>query len=367
MTQCRTWSITGDKRVTGKCSMQLLMETERIMKNGCPVCANANAIVGPIGCCGCTGEVFPGIWDFDSPFSIGGDYHIPEVVSVTGSASEWPCLGNVTPPGSGYATATTTQYRTPLSDIQGHPLIRVMSTGGTPGCAWGYGESTYDGFIFYPTYGNPSGVAPGSCPLTRGYTELRCSYSHAGPYYRANGSSAVGNPFGAHFRPFNTYEWSNVPESGYDGESLGSVLGAFLITLPCGSYPNNTKLGSLLVGSICWNWHLTCISLGGGGPQTLRLLLNSFSYSLITLDKMIGVPSFSGSTWVHDGIGASPCGTTFDGLVAIQGHPVIGASWTATYPCNQPDTITLTNPYPIGIGSNAGLTFPETITLRAVY
>lgn len=37
-TVCRTWSLTADKKFTGLCSMQLLLETEVNMKNGCPIC-----------------------------------------------------------------------------------------------------------------------------------------------------------------------------------------------------------------------------------------------------------------------------------------------------------------------------------------
>lgn len=35
---CKTWSIAGDKRITGLCSMEMLMETARTMRDGCPIC-----------------------------------------------------------------------------------------------------------------------------------------------------------------------------------------------------------------------------------------------------------------------------------------------------------------------------------------
>lgn len=40
MPECVTWSITGDKRITGLCSMELLMNTASSMKRGCPVCVS---------------------------------------------------------------------------------------------------------------------------------------------------------------------------------------------------------------------------------------------------------------------------------------------------------------------------------------
>lgn len=36
---CVTWSTAGDKEITGLCPMELLMETARTMRDGCPICA----------------------------------------------------------------------------------------------------------------------------------------------------------------------------------------------------------------------------------------------------------------------------------------------------------------------------------------
>lgn len=38
MPECFTWSLPSDKSITGLCSMELPMETARIMRNGCPIC-----------------------------------------------------------------------------------------------------------------------------------------------------------------------------------------------------------------------------------------------------------------------------------------------------------------------------------------
>lgn len=338
--------------------MQMLRETERVMRDGCPICVQATPIVGPVGCCGCpSDEQFPGIWYFANDFSIGGDYSRPEVVAITGSGAS--CLGNVNPAGSGYATATQTAFRTPVSEIKGYPLVRAVGPGGVPGCLWGYAKGRYDGWIYYPTYGSPSPPVDG-CPLTEGFTEKRCSFSYTGPQFNSYGVSVVSNPFGGCIVPSTNYAWSGVPESGLNGTPLANAL--FFDTAPCSSYPTNFLTGSLKVFQICWNWDLRCIT-SPGLSQILKLSLHSSHYSYTSFDRII----HNSGVWAHDefGSGSTCAGSLF---VSSGSAASISTAWVAEYPCGNPDSITLTNPNPIPVGESnpmLGMTFPETITLRA--
>ena len=58
---CKTWSIAGDKRITGLCSMEMLRETARTMRDSCSICLTPSRPVGQcIGVDGCAD--FP-VWE----------------------------------------------------------------------------------------------------------------------------------------------------------------------------------------------------------------------------------------------------------------------------------------------------------------
>lgn len=50
---CKTWSLTADKRITGLCSMKMLSETERVMRDSCPICVTPLNREPPVDCFGC--------------------------------------------------------------------------------------------------------------------------------------------------------------------------------------------------------------------------------------------------------------------------------------------------------------------------
>lgn len=51
---CKIWSLTADQRITGLCSMRMLSETERVMRDSCPICVSPGRSIGQcIGVDGC--------------------------------------------------------------------------------------------------------------------------------------------------------------------------------------------------------------------------------------------------------------------------------------------------------------------------
>jgi len=349
---CKTWSMPS-ANIVGLCSS---MYDPPPGQNTCPVCVMPVSLIGPVGCCGCPStEQFPAIWTFDSGFSIGGGYADPEVTTDDSLA----CLSNVNPAGSAAALATTTRYRIDLSSMTGMPLIRGTGVGGTPSCAWGNGDGYFNGYSYYPTYGTPSPPV-GGCSLTPGYTEIRCTYPFSGPYAGPSGSTTVGSiASGACIWPPSAFNWTGVTDTPYEGDTLAAKL--WSDAAPCGAYPSNVIVRELLVKSVCWGWFLRCVV--DGGLQYLTLSLTTSGYAHVTLDRPIWLSDGFTTKWVHDelGFGSLCLSPAITGVT----HGVM--SWSAVYPCGNPATMTLTRSSAPPTGMFTGLSFPSTITLRAVY
>ena len=354
--ECRTWSIAGDKRITGLCTMDMLRETAASMKNSCPICVTPSPVTGPKGCCVCDAtEEFPGIWSFVTPFAATGSYYYADSEVVTGV----PCLSRIHPPTPpGHAIATTILYRPASTEYTALDLIRVMATPVTPGCAWGNGSGRYDGWIHAPTYGEPTST---TCPIVVGYTEKRCTHSYSGPFYRHNGTSSVGGPFARNcIWPYTNFVWFNVAESPYEGHPFREYDWFHPTSCP---YPYNNIIRRIYPQSVCWGWYLRCGTFHRTDLNYMLLTLTTTGYSHTSYNRVIAIDGTFGAVWVHNafkhgcGVGSNASG--------VGGGEV---TWKAIYPCNNPATITLTTTTPSPTtGMFKGLTFPTTIILEAVY
>lgn len=348
---CKTWSLPS-ANIVGLCSS---MYDPPPGQNTCPVCAMPVSPIGATGCCDCSStEQFPAIWRFDSGFSIGGSYADPEVTTDTDAA----CLLNVNPAGSDPAVATTTRYRIDLASMGPKLLIRGAGAGGAPACVWGNGDGNYDGWSHHPTYGTQSPPL-GGCPITRGYTEKRCSFPYSGPYVASNGSIGVGGGLSSCVWPTSVFNWTGIGDTPYDGATFNDYL--WYENYPCNIGFAGAIAREVFVKRRCWGWALQCLACGLA-DQCLTLSLKTTGYAYTSLDKIISVSDGFSTKWVHDELGAG----FFCISPQITGETTGAVSWSAVYPCGNPATITLSLSSP-GEGMFSGLSFPSTITLRAVY
>jgi len=315
--------------------------------DSCDVCVYPTFQTGPTTCFGCpSGEVFPAIWNMVSPFAITGS-----PASPFSSTSTFSDNGSTQRTEDGAdATITFTSYYYDPTTIGAKSLI-CARTAGAGSCGWGYSEMQYKGWIQRPTMGSPlnPSPAPPQCSFVAGYLEDRFTYDDAGATFGAGGSVSHGAPCRA---ALPGWVWSGMTElvtSPINGVELANSYTALRDVIDACTNAGNYTIERM---AKCWAFLLTPITPTG----TILLTLKTSHYAFVESDKVILEPAVS-SKWRNSAM-VSQAALGGVSATAINGQ----VSWVGTYPCGNPETITLT--YSAKSGLLSSYTVPSTVVLR---
>ena len=246
------------------------------------------------------------------------------------------------------------------------------------GCSWGNGQAAFTGFMNRKY--RQGGLTTDSlgtvftCPEQIDFMENRLSYSHEGPNRPDNGSITLYTcRAGAGNWPLlhSDWVWNNMGElPGLNGTPLTfSTLFTDVQDATCQKgrpfgigYDLGTAAyrGQLAFKSYSWFFAST-LSV----PTSAQLHLCCSGYYEASADKLVDFPGalFAPRKW-HK----------FADVDGVQVELPLGGSdkptkahiiWDVTYPCGNPETLTLTyNAAGSLLGYLAGTTFPTTVTIR---
>lgn len=343
---CKEWKLPVDF-FKPKCTNE--MHPEEGLAS-CDVCVQPKFLVGPTLCFGCPStDIFPAIWNMVSPFAITGTPSVPFSGTYTFSDNG---SNHRTADGADATITYTSHYYNPTT--LGPKQLIAGRTSGTPSCGWGYSEMEYKGWMYRPTIGSPlsPSPAPPQCSFVAGYLEDRFTYSHAGATFTANGSVSHGNPCRA---ALPGWVWSGITEipalNGYS--LLDGTAPTTAVVDPCFGAGNFKAVQH----NKCWSWLFRPTLPTGTATLTLAVQ----NYIIYKSDKVI-LNSDVSSKWRNAGSFSTDNQDPFV-YPPAPNVPVNGeVNWTATYPCGNPSTLTLSYASKSGVFSN--YTVPSTVVLR---